>query len=104
MLDKLSEALKSSMKKFIQSIFIDEKTLNQFVNEIQRALLQSDVAVDLVFKISENIKKRAKEEIGKGEGRNTQDTVPTHEHELQDYVLYCHCNNSNMGLAVVHNI
>ena len=67
MLNKLSEALKSSMKKFIQSIFIDEKTLNQFVNEIQRALLQSDVAVDLVFKISENIKKRAKEEIGKGE-------------------------------------
>lgn len=67
MLNKLSEALKSSMKKFIQAIFIDEKTLNQFVNEIQRALLQSDVAVDLVFEISENIKKRAKEEIGKGE-------------------------------------
>ncbi len=67
MLDKLSNALKSSMKKFISSIFLDEKTLNQFVNEIQRALLQSDVSVDLVFKISENIKKRAHEEIGKGE-------------------------------------
>ncbi len=67
MLNKLSEALKSGMKKFISSIFIDEKTLNQLVNDIQRALLQSDVAVDLVFQISENIKKRAKEEIGKGE-------------------------------------
>ncbi len=67
MLDKLSNALKSSMKRFISSIFLDEKTLNSFVNEIQRALLQSDVSVDLVFKISENIKKRAREEIGKGE-------------------------------------
>jgi len=67
MLDKLSNALKSSMKKFVSLIFLDEKNLNQFVNEIQRALLQSDVSVDLVFKISENIKRRAKEEIGKGE-------------------------------------
>jgi len=67
MLNKLSEALRNSMRKFVSSIFLDEKTLNQFVNEIQRALLQSDVAVDLVFQISENIKKRAKEEIGKGE-------------------------------------
>ncbi len=67
MLEKLSESLKSSMKGFIQSIFIDEKTLNKFVNEIQKALIQSDVEIELVFEISENIKKRAKEEIGKGE-------------------------------------
>ena len=67
MLDKLSEKLKSSMKNFINSIFIDEKTLNKFVNEIQKALIQADVEVELVFHISENIKRRAKEEIGKGE-------------------------------------
>jgi len=67
MLDKLSDALKNSIKKLVSSIFIDEKTLNQFVNEIQRALIQSDVNIKLVFEISENIKKRAKEEIGKGQ-------------------------------------
>jgi signal recognition particle subunit SRP54 len=67
MLDKLSEALTSSMKKFINAIFIDDTTLNQFVNEIQRALIQSDVEVRLVFKISEDIKKRARDEIGKGQ-------------------------------------
>jgi signal recognition particle subunit SRP54 len=67
MLDKLSEALKSSMRKFISAIFIDEKTINAFVNEIQKALIQSDVEIKLIFKISEDIKKRAKEEIGKGE-------------------------------------
>ncbi len=67
MLNKLSERLKSSMRNFINSIFIDEKTLNKFVNEIQKALIQADVEVELVFKISENIKTRAKEEIGKGE-------------------------------------
>jgi len=66
MLDKLSDALKNSMRKFISAIFIDDTTLNQLVNEIQRALLQSDVNVSLVFKISEDIKKRAHEEIGKG--------------------------------------
>jgi len=67
MLDKLSDALKNSIKKLVSSIFIDEKTINQFVNEIQRALIQSDVNIKLVFEISENIKKRAKEEIGKGQ-------------------------------------
>lgn len=67
MLDKLSDALKNSMRKFISAIFIDDTTLNQLVNEIQRALLQSDVNVSLVFKISEDIKKRAHEEIGKGQ-------------------------------------
>jgi len=66
MLEKLSDALKSGIKRFVSAIFIDEKTLNALVNDIQRALLQSDVAVDLVFSISESIKKRAKEEIGKG--------------------------------------
>lgn len=67
MLDKLSDALKSGMRKFISSVFIDESTLNSLVNDIQRALLQADVEVKLVFKISEDIKKRAKEEIGKGQ-------------------------------------
>ncbi|MDD5181608.1 MAG: signal recognition particle receptor subunit alpha [Candidatus Nanoarchaeia archaeon] len=67
MLDKLSDALKSGMRKFISAIFIDETTLNAFVNDMQRALLQADVEVKLVFKISEDIKKRAKEEIGKGQ-------------------------------------
>jgi signal recognition particle subunit SRP54 len=67
MLDKLSDALKSGMRKFISAVFIDESALNSLVNDIQRALLQADVEVKLVFKISEDIKKRAKEEIGKGQ-------------------------------------
>lgn len=67
MLDRLSDSLKNSMRRFISAIFVDESTLNQFVNDIQRALLQSDVNVQLVFKISEDIKRRAKEEIGKGQ-------------------------------------
>ena len=51
MLDKLSEALRTSMRKFISAIFIDEKTINAFVNEIQKALIQSDVEIKLIFKI-----------------------------------------------------
>lgn len=67
MLDKLSDALKAGMRKFISAIFVDDATLNNFVNDIQRALLSSDVEVKLVFQISENIKKRARDEIGKGQ-------------------------------------
>jgi signal recognition particle subunit SRP54 len=36
---------------------IDEKVLNDFLNEITRALLQSDVSFGLVEKMQTNIKK-----------------------------------------------
>jgi len=62
MLGNLGDSLKSTLKKIAGSIFIDEKLIDEIVREIQRALLQADVNVKLVFELSKNIKKRALDE------------------------------------------
>ena len=60
-LEKLSESLKSTLSRITSSIFVDEKLINELVKDIQRALLQSDTNVQLVFTLSNKIKERAKE-------------------------------------------
>ena len=58
-LDKLGESIRNSLNKLGKSGFIDEKAVNELVKDIQRALLQSDVNVKLVFNIGNNIKEKA---------------------------------------------
>jgi len=57
-LDKLGESLRSSLAKIGKGLFVDEKVVNELVKDVQRALLQSDVNVKLVFSIGKNIKDR----------------------------------------------
>jgi signal recognition particle subunit SRP54 len=61
-LDKLGSSLKGTLEKIANSIFVDEKLINELVRDIQRALLQSDVNVKLVFNLTNAIKKRAVDE------------------------------------------
>lgn len=64
MLDKLGDALKNSLQKITKALFVDETLVNEILKDIQRALLQSDVNVKIVFELSKKIKERAlKEEI-----------------------------------------
>ncbi|RME53577.1 signal recognition particle protein [Candidatus Woesearchaeota archaeon] len=66
-LDKLGESLRSTIKKVTKSLFVDEKLVNELVKDIQRALLQSDANVQLVFEVTRRIKERAlKEDCPKG--------------------------------------
>lgn len=58
-LERLGEGLKNSLKKITNSSYIDEKTVNGLVKDIQRALLQADVNVKLVFALGKKIKERA---------------------------------------------
>lgn len=58
-LDKLGESLKNTLSKIASALFVDEKLVNELVKDIQRALLQSDVNVKLVFELSKQIKERA---------------------------------------------
>lgn len=58
-LDKLGSSLKSTLSKIAKSVFVDEKLVNELIKEIQKALLQSDVNVQLVFDLSKKIKDRA---------------------------------------------
>lgn len=61
-LDNLSNSLKNSLRKITSALFIDEKTVNELVQDIQRALLQADVNVKLVFDLTNRIKERFREE------------------------------------------
>lgn len=61
-LEKLGSSLKAALEKIANSVFVDESLVNELIKEIQRALLQSDVNVKLVFDLSNKIKKRALEE------------------------------------------
>ncbi|MBN2422538.1 signal recognition particle protein [Candidatus Woesearchaeota archaeon] len=61
-LEKLGNSLKSTLEKIAKSVFVDETLINELVKDIQRALLQSDVNVKLVFGLTNEIKERIKRE------------------------------------------
>ncbi len=62
MLERLGDSLKGTLKKIAQSIFVDERLIDELVKDIQRALLSADVNVKLVFDLSKSIKERALKE------------------------------------------
>lgn len=61
-LEKLGSSLKETLSKIARSMFVDEKLINELIKDIQRALLQADVNVKLVFDLTNNIKERIKKE------------------------------------------
>ncbi len=61
-LDTLGNSLKNTLKKIAQAVFVNDKLLDELVREIQRALLQADVDVKLVFELTTKIKERAKQD------------------------------------------
>lgn len=61
-LEKLGGSLKNTLSKIARAMFVDENLVNELVKDIQRALLQADVNVKLVFELSKNIKERALKE------------------------------------------
>ncbi len=61
-LEKLGESLKNTLSKIAKAMFVDETLINELVKDIQRALLQADVNVKLVFELTQNIKDRALKE------------------------------------------
>ncbi|RMF54836.1 signal recognition particle protein [Candidatus Woesearchaeota archaeon] len=66
-LEKLGSSLKNTLQKIAKSVFVDERLINELIKEIQKALLQSDVNVKLVFDLTKKIKERAlKEEAPSG--------------------------------------
>ncbi|MCK9151018.1 signal recognition particle protein Srp54 [Methanobacterium alcaliphilum] len=67
MLGNLGKNLTKTMKKLAGMSIVDEEMVKEVVKDIQRALIQSDVNIKLVFKLSKSIEDRAlKEEPPKG--------------------------------------
>ncbi len=61
-LEKLGQSLKNTLSKIAQAMFVDETLINELIKDIQRALLQADVNVRLVFDLTQKIKDRALKE------------------------------------------
>ena len=69
-LDKLGSSLTSAIKKLFKAGVVDEAAVKELVRDIQRALLQADVNVQLVLEISKRIEERAlKEKVPLGISR-----------------------------------
>ena len=59
MLDILKTGLRAALKKIVNSSGVDEAFIKELAKDIQRALLQSDVNVKLVFEITKNLEQRS---------------------------------------------
>lgn len=55
-LDKLGEALSNALRKVTGKGFVDRAVVDEFIRDLQRALLQADVDVKLVFNLSNKIR------------------------------------------------
>ena len=62
MLDKLGKALHGALQKLARVTHVDERAIKELVRDIQRALLQADVNVQLVLELTKRIERRALEE------------------------------------------
>ena len=72
MLEKLGLALKSGIKKISNAIFVDKKLIDEIIKDLQRALIEADVNVELVFQLSQKIRKVALDETIKGVEKKEQ--------------------------------
>ncbi len=61
-LEKLGSSLKDTLSKIASAVFVDDKLINELVKGMQKALLQADVNVKLVFELTNTIKERIKKE------------------------------------------
>ena len=71
-LEKLGNILKKGVTKISNAIFLDKKLVDEIVKDIQRALIEADVNVELVFQLSQKIKKLALDENIKGVDKKEQ--------------------------------
>ena len=61
-LDSLREGLQNAVSKILKSNVVDEKVTKEFVRDLQRTLIQSDVNVKIALEVTERVQKRALEE------------------------------------------
>ena len=61
-MEALAEGLRRAIERLRGAPVVDERTLNEFVRDVQRALLRADVSVDLVLGLSKRIRERVKKE------------------------------------------
>ena len=55
MLEKLGELLRRTTNKIANAIFLDKNLIDSIVKDLQRALIEADVNIHLVKRISDDI-------------------------------------------------
>ncbi len=69
-LDKLGTSLRRAVSRLRGRPVVDEAAINEFLRDVQRALLEADVNVKLVLELSKRVKERAlKEDVPPGFSR-----------------------------------
>ncbi len=58
MFDKISDGLKNAITSLRKAVVVDKKVIKEFIKEVQKALISSDVNVRLVLEISKRIEDR----------------------------------------------
>jgi len=66
MLGKLGSALKKGFDKIAGTMFLDRKTIEPIVKDLQRASIQADVNIHLVKQLGDKIRSEAENEKIKG--------------------------------------
>ncbi len=66
MLDNLSKTLRKTTDKIANAVFLDKKLVDSIIKDLQRALIEADVNVQLVLEITKKIKSVALDERIKG--------------------------------------
>ncbi|MBU0957866.1 MAG: signal recognition particle receptor subunit alpha [Nanoarchaeota archaeon] len=83
MLESLGNALKKGIDKIAGAVFVDKKTIDSIIKDLQRALIEADVNVKLVFELTEKIKKAAIDEKIKGVEKKEQIVKIMHDELTQ---------------------
>ncbi|MEW6222204.1 MAG: signal recognition particle protein Srp54 [Candidatus Hadarchaeota archaeon] len=85
-LEKLGVALHGALRKLARAPTVDQAALKELVRDIQRAMLQADVNVELVLELTKKIEKRALEEkLPPGVDRRTHVVKIVYE-ELSEFL------------------
>ena len=61
-LEKLGDSLRAALRKIAGASYIDEALIKEIVRDIQRALIQADVSVQLALSITKELQRQALEE------------------------------------------
>ncbi|RLF49862.1 MAG: signal recognition particle protein [Thermoplasmata archaeon] len=61
-LESLGEALKGAIRKIARASYVDKDLVKEVVRDLQRALIRADVNVNLVFRLTKEVERRALEE------------------------------------------
>jgi signal recognition particle subunit SRP54 len=81
-LEKLGSTLKTGITRISNAIFLDKKLVDGIVKDIQRALIEADVNIELVFALTQKIKKIAFDENIKGVDKKEQLVTLIHDEIL----------------------